>query len=210
MIHFKKLYQKIDQNTKKLEIFMYLLTICYNPSQPTITYKKLKSQNISTSIWINSKNKTIKSSIEAFSKFLMAITLLCSVKFNKLTSINWLKSSKYKILILLIFTFYPDFVSVEIKLFLKIKMLYTNLSIKPIKKKESDTNNKLSQQISLNLERINKKCKFSPKLPTIHPNIELYHNFMNNAEYSPHRVAKEIQIMLIKDIGIIFFNIWIF
>lgn len=210
MIHSKKLYQKIDQNTKKSETFMYLLTTCCNLSQPTITYKKLKSQNISTSIWINSKNKTIKSFIEAFNKFLMAITLLCNVKFNKLTSINWLKSSKSKIRILLIFTFYPDFVSVEIKLFLKIKMLYTNLSIKPIKKKESDTNNKLSQQISLNLERINKKCKFSPKLPTIHPNIVLYHNFMNNAEYSHHKVVKEIQIMLIKGTGIISFNIWIF
>lgn len=143
MILFKKLYQRIDQNTKKLETFMYLLTICYNPSQPTTTYKKLKSQNISTSILINLKSKTIKSSIEAFSKFLMAITLLYNVKFNKLTSINWLKSSKSKIQILLIFTSYQDFVSVEIKLFLKIKMQSTNLSIKLIKKKESGTNNKL-------------------------------------------------------------------
>jgi len=73
----------------------------------------------------------------------MAITLLYNVKFNKLTSINWLKSSKSKIQILLIFISYQDFVFVEIKLSLKIKMLSTNLFIKQIKKKESDTKNKL-------------------------------------------------------------------
>lgn len=85
-------------------------------------------------------------------------------------------------------------------------MLSINPSIKPINKRESDIKNKQLPLTSSNSEKINKKCKFFPKLPTIHPNIVPYPNFISNAEYLLQKEVKVIQIILIKDTGITSFN----